>query len=178
MGQERLGPSFFFISLVLGPLNSLLSCVSSSRYIWSLAHIFCFCKNQQKSSSSADLPATATPMTRPPHPQQEDDGRADVLSSGNSPSTVTLQQRCSHSTSVSARSQSWPTMPRPCLQGAATVRPENIQLPIVDQNFFCMVLMDKILSMGTPRYLNEPSTFSVGLWKVCISRLREHPEGP
>ena len=37
---------------------------------------------------------------------------------------------------------------------------------------------DKILSMGTPRYLNEPSTFSVGLWKVCISRLREHPEGP
>ena len=24
MGQERLGPSYFFISLVLGPLNSLM----------------------------------------------------------------------------------------------------------------------------------------------------------
>jgi hypothetical protein len=24
VGQERLGPSYFFISLVLGPLNSLL----------------------------------------------------------------------------------------------------------------------------------------------------------
>ncbi len=37
MGQERLGPSYFFISLVLGPLNSLLWYVPSSRYMWSLA---------------------------------------------------------------------------------------------------------------------------------------------
>ena len=29
MGQERLGPSYFFISLVLGPLNSLLWYVPS-----------------------------------------------------------------------------------------------------------------------------------------------------
>ena len=37
VGQERLGPSYFFISLVLGPLtcDSLLWYVPSSRYIWS-----------------------------------------------------------------------------------------------------------------------------------------------
>jgi hypothetical protein len=35
VGQQRLGPSYFFISLVLGPLNSLLWYVPSSRYIWS-----------------------------------------------------------------------------------------------------------------------------------------------
>ena len=29
MGQERLGPFYFFISLVLGPLNSLLRYVPS-----------------------------------------------------------------------------------------------------------------------------------------------------
>ncbi len=29
VGQERLGPSYFFISLVLGPLNSLLWYVPS-----------------------------------------------------------------------------------------------------------------------------------------------------
>ena len=46
VGQERLGPSYFFISLVLGPLNSLLWYVPSSRYIWSSAPIFCFCKNK------------------------------------------------------------------------------------------------------------------------------------
>ena len=40
MGQERLGPSYFFISLVLGLLNSLLWYVPSSRYsLWSSAHI-------------------------------------------------------------------------------------------------------------------------------------------
>ena len=39
VGQERLGPSYFFISLVLGPLNSLLWYVPSSRYIWSSAPI-------------------------------------------------------------------------------------------------------------------------------------------
>jgi hypothetical protein len=32
--------------MVLGPLNSLLWYVPSSRYIWSSAPIFCFCKNK------------------------------------------------------------------------------------------------------------------------------------
>jgi hypothetical protein len=32
VGQERLGPSYFFIPLVLGPLNSLVWYVPSSRY--------------------------------------------------------------------------------------------------------------------------------------------------
>jgi hypothetical protein len=44
--KSTLGPSYFFISLVLGPLNSLLGYVPSSRYIWSLAPKFCFCKNK------------------------------------------------------------------------------------------------------------------------------------
>jgi hypothetical protein len=39
VGQERLGPSYFFKSLVLGPLNSLLWYVPSSRYTWSSAPI-------------------------------------------------------------------------------------------------------------------------------------------
>jgi hypothetical protein len=39
MGQERLGPSYFFISLVLGPLNNRLWYVPSSRYTWSSAPI-------------------------------------------------------------------------------------------------------------------------------------------
>ena len=36
----------------------------------------------------------------------------DVLSSANGPSTVAMQQRC-HRASASARSPSWPPMPRP-----------------------------------------------------------------
>jgi hypothetical protein len=40
VGQELLGPSYFFISLVLGPLNSLVWYVPSYRYIWSLTPIF------------------------------------------------------------------------------------------------------------------------------------------
>jgi hypothetical protein len=39
VSQERLGPSYFFISLVLGPLNSLLWYVPSLRYIWRSALI-------------------------------------------------------------------------------------------------------------------------------------------
>jgi hypothetical protein len=43
VGQERLGPSYFFISLVLGPLNSLLWSVPSSRNIGSsLARLLLF----------------------------------------------------------------------------------------------------------------------------------------
>ena len=45
VGQERLGPSYFFISLVLGPLNSLLWYVPSSRYVC-MELVFCFCKNK------------------------------------------------------------------------------------------------------------------------------------
>jgi hypothetical protein len=48
VGQERLGPSYFFISLVLGPLNSLLWYVPSSRYIWSSTPIFCFLQEKIK----------------------------------------------------------------------------------------------------------------------------------
>ena len=58
VGQERLGPSYFFISLVLGPLNNLLWYVPSSRYIWSSAPIL-FLQEQIKgiiiSASSPDL---------------------------------------------------------------------------------------------------------------------------
>ena len=62
MVQERLGPYYFFISLVLGPLNSLLWYVPSSRYIWSSAPIFCFLQEQIKdiiiiSPFSSALPA-------------------------------------------------------------------------------------------------------------------------
>ena len=39
VSQERLGPSYFFISLVLVPLNSLLWYVPSSSYTWSSAPI-------------------------------------------------------------------------------------------------------------------------------------------
>jgi hypothetical protein len=46
--QERLGPSYFFISLVLDPLNRLLWYVPSSRYIWSLAPVFLFLQEQIK----------------------------------------------------------------------------------------------------------------------------------
>jgi hypothetical protein len=50
------------------------------------------------------------------------------------PPTVALQQRC-HLTSVLARSPSWPSMPSPRLQRAATAQPEKIQLPIDEQIF-------------------------------------------
>jgi hypothetical protein len=52
VGQERLGPSYFFISLVLGPLNNLLWYVPSSRYIWKvymeLGSSFLFLQEQIK----------------------------------------------------------------------------------------------------------------------------------
>ncbi len=42
MGQERLGPSYFFIPLVIGPLNSLVWYVPSLRYTNCLDwHIHC-----------------------------------------------------------------------------------------------------------------------------------------
>jgi hypothetical protein len=45
-----------------------------------------------------------------------------------------MQQRCYHA-SASARSPSWPPMPRPRLQRAATALREKVQLPIREQNF-------------------------------------------
>jgi hypothetical protein len=47
VGQERLGPAYFFISLVLGPLNSLLWYVPSSRYM-ELGSSFLFLQEQIK----------------------------------------------------------------------------------------------------------------------------------
>ena len=42
MGQERLGPSYFFIPLALGPLNSLVWYVPSLRYTRGLGwHMHC-----------------------------------------------------------------------------------------------------------------------------------------
>jgi hypothetical protein len=99
------------------------------------------------------------PPTRPPRhvPHTHDNRMAgrqmSCLSSANGPSTVESQQRC-HSresvlfigtqfsnlytavdTSTSARSPSWPPMPRPRLQQTATARQEKIQLPIAEQDF-------------------------------------------
>ncbi len=71
MGQERLGPSYFFISLVLGPLNSFLWYVPSSRYIWSSAPVFCFCKNRKKTSSRGlchSSSPSARSLSRSPSP--------------------------------------------------------------------------------------------------------------
>jgi hypothetical protein len=50
-----------------------------------------------------------------------------------------MQQRCHHA-SASARSPSWPPMPRPRLQRAATARREKIQLRIREQSFFALPL--------------------------------------
>jgi len=94
--------------------------------------------------SSAPAPGAPSPWdsalgaiedtSRPSHPGQQDGGKTDVLSSANHPSTVAPQRRC-HRTSASAWSPSWPPMPRPHLQRAATVRQKKIQLPIAEQNF-------------------------------------------
>jgi hypothetical protein len=45
-----------------------------------------------------------------------------------------MQQRCHHA-SASARSPSWPSMPRPRLQRAATARREKVQLRIREQSW-------------------------------------------
>jgi hypothetical protein len=47
-----------------------------------------------------------------------------------------MQQRCHHA-SASARSPSWPPMPRPRLQRAATARREKVQLRIREQSVLC-----------------------------------------
>jgi hypothetical protein len=55
VGQERLGPSYFIISLVLGPLNSLSWYVPSSRYIWSSSPIL-FLQEQIKDIIIINIP--------------------------------------------------------------------------------------------------------------------------
>jgi hypothetical protein len=47
VGQEWLGPSYFFISLVLGPLNSLLE-ESTDPNRYTAKAKFCFCKNNKR----------------------------------------------------------------------------------------------------------------------------------
>ena len=47
MGWERLGPSYVFISLVLGPLNSLLE-ESTDPNRYTAKAKFCFCKNNKR----------------------------------------------------------------------------------------------------------------------------------
>ena len=52
MGQERLGPSYFFIPLVLAPLNSLVWYVPSLRYTHGLGwHMHC-CVEVTESSTN------------------------------------------------------------------------------------------------------------------------------
>ena len=52
MGQERLGSSYFFISLVLGPLNSLVWYVPSLRYIRGLGWRMHCCVEVTESSTN------------------------------------------------------------------------------------------------------------------------------
>jgi hypothetical protein len=56
VGQERLGPSYFFISLVLGPLNSLLWYVPSSRYIWSSLLFFVSARTNKRHHHHQQVP--------------------------------------------------------------------------------------------------------------------------
>jgi hypothetical protein len=66
------------------------------------------------------------PRHAPCQSQQEGGkGRCPVVS--NWPLHHAMQQRCHHA-SASARSPSWPPMPRPCLQRAAIARQEKFQL--------------------------------------------------
>jgi hypothetical protein len=52
VGQERLGPSYFFISLVLGPLNSLVWYVPSLRYTRGLGWRMHCCVEVTESSTN------------------------------------------------------------------------------------------------------------------------------
>jgi len=75
--------------------------------------------------------STPTPQTDPTQrpslhaleTRQLDACKTDVPSSANGPSSAAMQQKC-HNTSASAQSSSWPPMPGPRLQRAATVWPD------------------------------------------------------
>ena len=58
MGQEWLGPSYFFISLVLGPLNSLLE-ESTDPNRYTAKAKFCFCKNNKRMIIKPIVPCMA-----------------------------------------------------------------------------------------------------------------------
>ena len=71
MGQERLGPSYFFIPLVLGPLNSLVWSVPSLRYTrglgWRMhcgAEVTESSTNKQQHLSHSLSPPNLGPNTR------------------------------------------------------------------------------------------------------------------
>ena len=78
-------------------------------------------------------PQQTDPQTQPhtPHSQPTTTGwrKGGCPVVSNLPLHSVMQQRCHHA-SASARSPSWPTMPRPRLQRAATARREKVQLPI------------------------------------------------
>jgi hypothetical protein len=82
-------------------------------------------------------PTTAPPQqphtTRPP-PTTTGRRKGEYPVVSNWPLHCAMQQRCHHA-SASARSPSWPPMPRPRLQRAATARREKVQLLIREQSF-------------------------------------------
>ena len=56
VGQERLGPFYFFISLVLGPLNSLVWYVTSLRYTRGLGwRIHCGVENTESNTNKQHI---------------------------------------------------------------------------------------------------------------------------
>jgi hypothetical protein len=65
VGQELLGPSYFFIPSVLGPLNSLVWYVPSSRYTRGLGWQLHCCVEVTKSSTNKQH-HLSTFITRPP----------------------------------------------------------------------------------------------------------------
>jgi hypothetical protein len=77
-------------------------------------------------------PRRHNPPRHAPRQQQQDGGKTDVLSCANGPSWAlhrAMQQRCHHA-SASARIPSWPPMPRPRLQRAATSGQRRLRSPL------------------------------------------------
>jgi len=87
-------------------------------------------------------PRCCSPTRHIPRQQQQSWGNEDILLSATGPSTVwcskvyTKMSLSSHHASASARSPSWPPMPRPRLQRAATAQREKVQISIREQIFF------------------------------------------
>jgi len=91
-----------------------------------------FCSPRPEHAHATDRPATATFTPRPAHTRigsRQD--RRPVVSKRPLHSRAAAKMS---PTSASARSPSWPPMPGPYLQRAATVWPERIQVPIAEQN--------------------------------------------
>jgi len=98
----------------------------------------------RRATRPAAGPARAPPPPPPAPPPQPLATRSLPTTTGrrkgghpvvsNRPLHRAMQQRCHHA-SASARSPSWPTMPRPRLQRAATARREKVQLRIREQSF-------------------------------------------